>query len=346
MAERFVIQPFFEDLVASADERLVVKVWDMSDSPIFSPMLHVLVLITPKAFVRSSDDVLLPGDSAEINLHAPSIPPQDGLSWLKGNRRWSITDARARRLGQPIRQVPPAPERRWRRRRPLNQQLSFHPLLASMTGAGGQGTTRLSDVRRRKERRLTPSPSDPVGPRTSDHAAIRAIGACVYPPPEDRSQPEGPPVCEALEGGGAYGAALGVSQRWRRARSRLRGHRRGGIDVNDVDPAVLAARRPDAGAGRGGVLPRPLLRHNAHFVCLPAEPLVRMVRGQRPGPADRRATRPRRAVHPWPRRIGPTGLLNLHDDARRPRLLPLRPHRRPHCRRPSRLRPAPEGALR
>jgi integrase/recombinase XerD len=53
-------------------------------------------------------------------------------------------------------------------------------------------------------------------------------------------------VCEALEGGGAYGAALGVSQRWRRARSRLRGHRRGGIDVNDVNPAVLAARRPDA----------------------------------------------------------------------------------------------------
>jgi hypothetical protein len=138
MAERFVIQPFFEDLVASADERLVVKVWDMSDSPIFSPMLHVLVLITPKAFVRSSDDLLLPGDSAEINLPAPSIPPQDGLSWLKGNRRWSITDARARRLGQPIRQVPPAPERRWRRRRPLNQQLSFHPLLASIQVRAGK----------------------------------------------------------------------------------------------------------------------------------------------------------------------------------------------------------------
>jgi hypothetical protein len=61
MAERFVIQPFFEDLVASADARLVVKVWNMSDSPIFSPMLHVPGSDHAKGLVRSSDDVLLPG---------------------------------------------------------------------------------------------------------------------------------------------------------------------------------------------------------------------------------------------------------------------------------------------
>ena len=39
----------------------------------------------------------------------------------------------------------------------------------------------------------------------------------------------------------------------------------------------------------------------------------------------------------------PDGLLGQHDDARGPRVLPVRPHRRPDPRRPRRLRPAAEG---
>ena len=47
-----------------------------------------------------------------------------------------------------------------------------------------------------------------------------------------------------------------------------------------------------------------------------------------------------------PRRVGADGLLDRDDDARRARVLPVRPHRRADRRRPGRLRPAAEGAPR
>jgi site-specific recombinase XerC len=40
-------------------------------------------------------------------------------------------------------------------------------------------------------------------------------------------------------------------------------------------------------------------------------------------------------VHPAPARLRAKGLLDLHDDAWRPRVLPVCPHRRPHPRRPA-----------
>src|SRR5215213_5681966 len=63
-------------------------------------------------------------------------------------------------------------------------------------------------------------------------------------------------------------------------------------------------------------------------------------------PADRGAARPRRAVHPWLGRVRTTGLFDRHDDARRPRVLPLRAHRRPDRSRPGRVRPATQGPRR
>ena len=67
---------------------------------------------------------------------------------------------------------------------------------------------------------------------------------------------------------------------------------------------------------------------------------------QRAGPAGRDPARPRRAVHPPPGRGGADGLLGGDDDARRARVLPVRPHRRADHRRPGGLRPAAEGAAR
>ena len=135
------------------------------------------------------------------------------------------------------------------------------------------------------------------------------------------------------DGGGPYGAALGVSRR-RRARSRLRAHRRGGTHVLHDDPVVLAARRPDTGADRGRVLPRSVLRADLRALRLPAAPLVRLVRDKRSRPAHRGAARPRRAVYPRPGRGRAARLLDLHDDAQRPRVLPVHAHRRPYRRRP------------
>ena len=51
--------------------------------------------------------------------------------------------------------------------------------------------------------------------------------------------------------------------------------------------------------------------------------MVHLVREQRPGPARRDPTRPRRAVHPSTRRPTTDGLLGQHVEARRARLLPL-----------------------
>src|SRR4051794_4958405 len=57
-------------------------------------------------------------------------------------------------------------------------------------------------------------------------------------------------------------------------------------------------------------------------------------------------TRPRRDVHPQLGRGRADGVLDEHDDARGPRLLPVRAHRRPDPGRPRRLRTTAEGAQR
>jgi len=70
------------------------------------------------------------------------------------------------------------------------------------------------------------------------------------------------------------------------------------------------------------------------------------VRSQWAGPVGRDPTRSRGAVHP---RFGggrAHGVLDQHDDARGPRVLPVRPHRWPDPGRPRRLRAAAESALR
>ena len=62
-----------------------------------------------------------------------------------------------------------------------------------------------------------------------------------------------------------------------------------------------------------------LARYSGHThdaVRLPAAALVRLVRDQRPRPAGRDPARPRRALHPPPRRVRADGLLGQHDDAR------------------------------
>ena len=69
-------------------------------------------------------------------------------------------------------------------------------------------------------------------------------------------------------------------------------------------------------------------------------------RWQRAGPAGRDPTRPRRAAYPWSGRVRSHGVFDKHDDARGPRVLPVRPHRRPHPGRPGCLRAATEGAQR
>jgi hypothetical protein len=81
-------------------------------------------------------------------------------------------------------------------------------------------------------------------------------------------------------------------------------------------------------------------------VRLPAASLVRLVRGQRVGRPDRRAAGPRGAVHPAPAGLRAKGLFDLHDDAWRPRVLPVCPHRRPHPRRPRGVRPVAQDPLR
>ncbi len=80
--------------------------------------------------------------------------------------------------------------------------------------------------------------------------------------------------------------------------------------------------------------------------AFPATRVVRLVRGQRARRPDRDPARPRRALHPHSRDRGLMDSSRQHDDARRPRLLPLRPHRRTHHRRPSRLRPPAEDSPR
>jgi hypothetical protein len=74
----------------------------------------------------------------------------------------------------------------------------------------------------------------------------------------------------------------------------------------------------------------PLLRACTRPVRLPTAAVVRLMRDQRAGPPGRDPASPCRAVHPRSRRPRSDGLLGGHDDARRPRVLPLRPHRRPH----------------
>ena len=71
-----------------------------------------------------------------------------------------------------------------------------------------------------------------------------------------------------------------------------------------------------------------------------------VVPDQRAGPAGWDTASARRAVHPRSGRSRADGLIGQHDDARRARVLPFRPHRRPHRLRPGRLRAAAEGASR
>ncbi len=82
----------------------------------------------------------------------------------------------------------------------------------------------------------------------------------------------------------------------------------------------------------------PLLRPYPRAVHLPAAPLVHVVPSQRAGPADRDPTCPCRALHRQPGRGRSHGVLDQHDDARGPWLLPVRPHRRTSGR-PDHLRP-------
>jgi hypothetical protein len=145
----------------------------------------------------------------------------------------------------------------------------------------------------------------------------------------------------------------GVSVRleWpRRARRPATGPRQqaagGNDDPHDHAGSAVRAGGDDPSAARGGVLPRPVRRPHPPAVRRGAASLVRLVRDQPPRPADRHPARSPRAVHPAPARGGAAGLLGEHDDARRPRVLPVRAHRRAHHRRPCRLRPAAQGPCR
>ena len=65
--------------------------------------------------------------------------------------------------------------------------------------------------------------------------------------------------------------------------------------------------------------------------------------GARSTGLDRLVGIQRAHVELYIRRLGDRrldGRLDHHDEARRPRVLPLRPHRRTHCGRPRRLRTA------
>jgi hypothetical protein len=92
----------------------------------------------------------------------------------------------------------------------------------------------------------------------------------------------------------------------------------------------VPARRNVAGATGGRLQSGPVLRPHPPAVRLPASPLVHMVRDESARPAGGSPACPRRAVHPPSRRDRSAGLLDQHDDARGPRVLPVRPHRRPH----------------
>jgi hypothetical protein len=91
---------------------------------------------------------------------------------------------------------------------------------------------------------------------------------------------------------------------------------------------------------RRGLVPGPVLRPHPPSVRLPTAPVVRLVRDEPARPAGRNPESARGAVHPPSRRDRSDAVLDQHDDARRPRVLPVRPHRRSHPRGPGRLRSA------
>jgi hypothetical protein len=121
---------------------------------------------------------------------------------------------------------------------------------------------------------------------------------------------------------------------------------------DQYDAPALPARCDDACPAGRRLVPSAVHRAHPHLVRLPSSPLVRLVRGQHPRPAGRDPARPGGALHSAPARLWADGLLDQHHDARRPWLLPVRPHRRPDrpilpstpaCPRFTPTSPAPRG---
>ena len=123
-----------------------------------------------------------------------------------------------------------------------------------------------------------------------------------------------------------------------------------------VGGSVCQPGQPVAASGRvvrfGGGDPRCLPAAptwpgipDAPTTCTPTSCVVGLP-GMRPTPGstDRDPTSPRRALYPPAGRVRASGLLDPHDDARRARVLPVRPHRRRRLFRPSGLCPPSEDS--
>src|SRR6478672_5133413 len=106
---------------------------------------------------------------------------------------------------------------------------------------------------------------------------------CVISPPEGTT------------GAVVLASAVSASLRVRRSVARLALHRQGPGHVHH-DSSPVPARRHVARSAPCRLLFGAVLRAHPRPVHLPAPPLVRLVRGQRPRPSDRDPTRTRRAL--------------------------------------------------
>ena len=146
------------------------------------------------------------------------------------------------------------------------------------------------------------------------------------------------------------GGSAPVDLRWpSRVSSHLRRVRRAGssrrgagyvrpVATLDSTSAVPTSHDDSSPAGRC-LVPGPLQRADPPPLRLPIAPVVRLVRDQRPRRTSRHRTSSYRALHPPSRGRRTDVILDQHDDARRPRLLPSRSHRRCHPIRPLRSTP-------